>query len=413
MKVMAKNQERNKIEDLILVSFGVLEYENGDYFGKIAVINYAHESSEYFNKIYFICSIHNGKNYFNTKLDTNKVEPIRIGLNRQDNILSQLSHLVKDQIKLARLVTKKTAVIINSPAIWFTPILPLLSIKSGHLSGYMAGNYHGVARLQSSEGSIGGIIKGKITSLFGKLILILSDSLLTRGDISLYQKYDSKVHESKPIIALSKKRSQAGRDTCNRENITILYVGGLYKNKGVDVLISAFSNLIKKNVLNGKTFKLKIIGDGGEYMKLRTKAHEINVDTKIEFLGYIDDQERLAREYTSSDIFVLPTITTEAGPRVIDEAMYYGVPVIATNHGYGNSLEHKKNIFFVKPNRVIELEKAIEEIINNDGLRMKMIENGKKRIENIMGEESAAEQHARIVKGNLSGEEDGKDDGRG
>lgn len=39
MKVMTKKQERNKIEDLILVSFGVLEYENGKYRDKIVVIS--------------------------------------------------------------------------------------------------------------------------------------------------------------------------------------------------------------------------------------------------------------------------------------------------------------------------------------------------------------------------------------
>jgi hypothetical protein len=39
MKVMTKKKERNKIEDLILVSFGVLEYENGKYRDKIVVIS--------------------------------------------------------------------------------------------------------------------------------------------------------------------------------------------------------------------------------------------------------------------------------------------------------------------------------------------------------------------------------------
>jgi glycosyltransferase involved in cell wall biosynthesis/predicted SAM-dependent methyltransferase len=400
MKVKTENQEKNKITDLILVSFGILEYENGDYFGKSAVINYAHEISKYFDKTYFLCFFHKNKNYFNTKLDTNKVEPVEIGFDPRANSLSQLWCLVKDQIRLAKLVTKRTGVIINSPMIWFTPILPLLALKSGHLCGYMAGNPEGIARLQSSEGGIANIIKSKITILCGKSISILSDSLLIRGDISPYQKYGSKLHESKSIMVLTRKQSQVGNDTCNRKNVTLLYVGGLSKNKGVDVLIRAFSNLTKNDSLNKKTFKLKIIGDGSEYTKLRATAHELNVNDKTEFLGYIDDQERLALEYSSSAIFVLPTITTEAGPRVVDEAHYYGVPVIATNHRYGNSFEHKKNIFFVIPNSVMELEKAIEEIIKNDGLRRKMIGNGKKRIEKVMGNESAAEQHARIVRGN-------------
>ena len=410
MKVKTENQEKNKIKDLILVSFGILEYENGDYFGKFAVINYAHEISKYFDKTYFLCFFHKNKNYFNTKLDTNKVEPVEIGFNPRANSLSQLWCLVKDQIRLAKLVTKRTGVIIDSPMIWFTPILPLLSIKSGHLSGYMAGNPEGIARLQSSEGGISGIIKSRITILFGKLITNLSDSILVRGDISQYQKYGSKVHEAKPIIVLSEEQSQVNMDRCSRKNITILYVGGLYKRKGIDVLISTISNLIKKNIPNDKSWNLKIIGDGAERGNLLLKAKELGIANKTEFLGWIDDTNRLAIEYISSDIFVLPSKEAEGFPRVIDEAMYYGLPVVTTDLGYGNSLGHKKNIFFIKPDSVIELEKAIEEVINNDGLRKKMIENGKKRMENIMGEESAAEQHARIVRGNLSSRKDAKDD---
>jgi glycosyltransferase involved in cell wall biosynthesis len=174
--------------------------------------------------------------------------------------------------------------------------------------------------------------------------------------------------------------------------------------------MNAISNLIEKDILNERTLHLKIIGDGAEHNNLLLKAQELNIDNKTEFLGWIDDPERLAIEYISSDIFVLPSKEAEGFPRVIDEAMYYEIPVVTTNLGYGNSLEQKKNIFFIEPNSIVELEKAIEEVITNDGLRRRMIENGKKRIENIMGEESTAEQHARIVKGNLSSGEDSKDD---
>ena len=393
-----KCQKVNKIDELIVIGLGILEFDGKDYFGKSAVIRYLHEMSTYFNKVYFICHVRNNHEIFNTKLNINKVEPIRISDNIGENtILHQFVNLLKDQIKIAKLVTKNTAVIINSPMIWFTPILPILSAKCGHLMGYIASNHEDVARLQSSKEGISNIIKSKITLLYGKMILTLGDSILVRGDIFKYQKYGvNKLYESKPIISLIEKKSCSRNDTCNEENITILYVGGLYERKGIGVLIRAFSNSIKK--INNKCLKLKIVG-GIEPRLARaiSKAKKLNIYDKTKFLGWIDNDDGLADEYLSSDVLVIPSLIAEGLPRVIDEGMYYCIPIIATNLGYGSSLEHKKNIFFIKPNSVEELEKALKEIISNDKLRKRMIKNGKKRIKNILKTCSAAKQHAKII----------------
>lgn len=393
---MCRKKEVNK---LVVIGHGILEFRKGNYYGKKSVIEYLHRISKYFDKTYFVCRIMYNMGNLKTVLNLDKVELIKVSWGSVENILTQFISLLKDQLKLIKLVTKRTAVIINSPRILFTPILLFLRIKSGYLLGYMGNNPKGVARLYYLKGGMSNIIKGKITILFGKLTSIFSDSLVVRGDISQYQRYGNKVHESKPIIVLSKRPSFKRGETCNKENITIIYVGGLYKNKGVDILINAFSSLIEKDISN-KPLYLKIIGDGEEYNNLFLKSKRLNLNNKIEFLGYIDNPERLAREYLSSDIFVLPTRITEGMPRVVDEAMYYGLPVILSDIGYSGSLEHKKNVFFIKPGSFIDLEKAIEEIIKNDGLRRKMIENGKKRIENIIGGDPAADQHAKIIKGN-------------
>lgn len=397
-----KCQKVKKIDELIVISLGTLEFHGKSYFGKSAVIKYLHEMSTYFNKVYFICHVENKHGIYNTKLDVNKVEPVRISDNIGKNtILHQFVNLLKDNIKIAKLVTKRMAVIIISPMIWFTPIFPILSVKCGHLMGYIASNPEDVARLQSSGGGVSGTIKSKITLLFVKMSLILSDSLLVRGDIFRYQKYGaSKVYESKPIISLSEKNPYSRNDTCNEENITILYVGGLYERKGIGVLMRAFSNLIKK--INNKCINLKIVGGKEQHLERAISTlQKLNIYDKTQFLGWIDNDDRLADEYLSSDILVIPSLIAEGLPRVIDEGNYYCIPIIATDLGYGSSLEHKKNIFFIKPNSVEQLEKALEEIISNDKLRKRMIKHGKKRIKNILKACSAAKQHAKIIKSSL------------
>ena len=263
-----KCQKVNKIDELIVIGLGTLEFHGESFFGKSAVIKYLHEMSTYFDKVYFMCHVVNKHEIFNTKLDVNKVEPVRIYDNIGKNtILHQFVNLLKDNAKIAKLVKKSTAVIIISTAIWFAPIFPILSAKCGHLLGYIASNPEGVARLQSSGMGISNTIKRKITFLFGKMIVTLSDSLLVRGDVFRYQKYGSrKVYESKPIISLSEKKPYSRNDTCNKENITILYVGGLYERKGLDILMKAFSKLVRKN--NYNHLSLKIVGGRKDQLEL-------------------------------------------------------------------------------------------------------------------------------------------------
>jgi len=285
--------------------------------------------------------------------------------------------------------------------IWFAPILPVLSAKSGHLMGYIASNHEDVARLQSSREGISNIIKSKITLLYGKMILSLSNSILVRGDTFEYLKYGThKVHESKPIISLSQKAPRCRNDTCCKKNITILYVGGIYKRKGIDVLIAAFSNLIEK--INSKNLYLKIVGGTAQQLEYVTsKPLRFDARNRTKFLGWIDNDDRLAEEYLSSDILVIPSLIAEGLPRVVDEGMYYCMPIIASDLGYGNSIKHKKNIFLVKPNSVNELENALESIIFDERLRKRLIQNGKKRMETIKAC-SAPKQHAKIILGSLT-----------
>lgn len=355
--------------------------------------------SKYFKKTYFICEIRNEIKNFNTKLDTNKAEPIKISFNiAKSTILSNLTNLIKDNLNLARMVTKKSVVLIHSSMIWFTPVLPILSIKSSYLVSYVATNQEEVAKLQSSRTGISNTFKSTLTLLYGWLVLNLSDSILIRGDIAKYKKYGiNKLHESRPIISLSKNKFSSRNDTCNGKEITLLYVGGIYERKGIDVLIKAFSNLVEK--ANHKSLRLKIIG-GTKQQLLRILSQPIKSDIyeRIEFLGWIDNNDKLAEEYLASDILVVPSLIAEGQPRVIDEGMYYRIPIIATDLGYGNSFKNRENILFIKPNSVEDLEKAIEEIVSSEQLRTRIIENGKKRMEHL-NTYSAARQHAEIFLG--------------
>ena len=81
--------------------------------------------------------------------------------------------------------------------------------------------------------------------------------------------------------------------------------------------------------------KFKIAGDvykGEEYIKenLICYIREKHLEDVVSLLGQVNDMSLF---YNDIDLFVLPSIQPEPFGLVVIEAMEYGIPVIATNHG--------------------------------------------------------------------------------
>lgn len=94
-----------------------------------------------------------------------------------------------------------------------------------------------------------------------------------------------------------------------------LYVGRLIDCKNIHFLIEQFNELGKP---------LTIVGAGELFDELRKMAKD-----NIHFLGFVNN-ERLKDVYRAHDVFVLPS-RTEPWGLVVEEAIYWGLPVIVSN----------------------------------------------------------------------------------
>ena len=101
-----------------------------------------------------------------------------------------------------------------------------------------------------------------------------------------------------------------------------LYVGRLVAVKNVELLIDEFNR-------NGKP--LTIVGNGILETKLKDKAK-----SNISFAGFIEN-EKLGNIYQSHDVFILPSYSETWG-LVVEEALYWGLPVIVSNQ-VGSSVD--------------------------------------------------------------------------
>ncbi|MBD3215959.1 MAG: glycosyltransferase [Candidatus Lokiarchaeota archaeon] len=163
-----------------------------------------------------------------------------------------------------------------------------------------------------------------------------------------------------------------------KENtINILFLGYLRKSKGADILIKAYLDL---DIKNNKT-QLLIGGDGPEKENLMNLAKS---RSDIVFLGTIRKSEK-SEFYSKGDIFVLPTLH-DAWGLVINEAIYYELPIITTNAaGASELIEMGKNGYVIPPNNIEALKNKLKILIKNDSLRQKFSENSikMKKILNI------------------------------
>lgn len=113
-----------------------------------------------------------------------------------------------------------------------------------------------------------------------------------------------------------------------REEFRYLYVGRLIECKNIRFLVQQFNRLGKQ---------LTIVGSGELETELKQMA-----GNNITFLGFVENG-KLKEVYQQHDVFILPS-KSETWGLVVDEALYWGLPVIASDRvGSSADLVEKLN----------------------------------------------------------------------
>lgn len=110
------------------------------------------------------------------------------------------------------------------------------------------------------------------------------------------------------------------------DKFLILTTGRLHPEKGYPYLFEAVAKLKK---LVNKPFVWLIAGKGPLETEFRQRVSELGCDDVIKFIGFRKDIPDLM---STADVFVLPSVA-EAFGVVFAEAIYLGVPIVATKIG--------------------------------------------------------------------------------
>ena len=151
---------------------------------------------------------------------------------------------------------------------------------------------------------------------------------------------------------------------------TIVFLGALTKDKGIEEALKTFSILNRKG-----NFRFWVIGRGSpEYLKyLSFLCIKLNIDNKVKFWGFVNQKKKfelLARSY----LLINPSVK-EGWGLVNIEANAVGTPVISYKSvGLIDSVKEGVSGLFSKENNSVSLADKVWELSNNQKLYQRLQE---------------------------------------
>jgi GalNAc-alpha-(1->4)-GalNAc-alpha-(1->3)-diNAcBac-PP-undecaprenol alpha-1,4-N-acetyl-D-galactosaminyltransferase len=125
------------------------------------------------------------------------------------------------------------------------------------------------------------------------------------------------------LLVISNPLMKLDTQTCFNRDKILLSVGRLELQKGHDVLIQAFSNL----VFLFPDWNLKIVGEGPERKNLQTLINQFNLQKKVTLPG---STKSVFSEYAKAEVFCLAS-RYEGFPNALLEALASGCACISTD----------------------------------------------------------------------------------
>lgn len=170
-------------------------------------------------------------------------------------------------------------------------------------------------------------------------------------------------------VAISTPVPKAEPNGTVRSGTRLVSYARFRTEKRLDRLIEAFHMICERN----REWSLVIAGDGPMLSQLKKQVEDLGLSDRVSLPGVLLNPRELLKD---ADIFVL-TSEFEGFPNTLTEAMANGVPVISFNCRSGPSEIIRDGIdgVLVPPGDVPALARAIDEMMNDESMRVLMGKN--------------------------------------
>ncbi|MFQ5681788.1 MAG: glycosyltransferase [Candidatus Binatia bacterium] len=252
------------------------------------------------------------------------------------------------------------------------------------LVAVFAKRFFKIAVLTTAHGGDAFVFRGKLIGWLKRLVLARSNAW-TSNTRATSDAFGPTAFLPTPCIipmGVDVDQFSSGERTTLRRRLSenetvVLFVGRLVEKKGGHDLLKAFSLLPPE--LRART-TLWVVGDGAYYTKLHQYAEDLGITNKVYFWGGESNQS-LPKFYAAADLFVAPSIEAEGGDTegqgvVLLEAFAARLCVVATRvGGISEVVADGRTGLLVEPHNPTELAAAMERLLRNPTLRVRLAEN--------------------------------------
>ena len=152
-------------------------------------------------------------------------------------------------------------------------------------------------------------------------------------------------------------RKEVGLPTDGRKIILFVSQRVTDERKGMEYFVKAVSKMVEQHPEMVKTTAIAILGGHSEVL-------ENHLELSVFPLGYINDANRIVKVYSSSDMFVIPSLEDNL-PNTIMEAMSCGVPCVGFEvGGIPEMIDHQKNGYVARFRDVDDLSAGMYWVLN-------------------------------------------------
>ena len=223
----------------------------------------------------------------------------------------------------------------------------------------------------------------KLRDIARRIAVKTSDYIVTLTEEDKLD-YEKSLKCKAKVICISNPLVFYPKEYSKLNNKVVLSVGRMHPQKGFDMLLEAWSKVVKED----NTWELRIVGDGADFEKTKNLAKELGLGASVKFLGHVDNVQK---QYLESSIYALSS-RYEGFGMVLVEAMSYGVPPVSFDCHVGPSdiIKNNEDGILVEPENTDQLADNILRLMNDDKLRMKLGRNARVNIrrydiDNIIG----------------------------
>lgn len=200
----------------------------------------------------------------------------------------------------------------------------------------------------------------------------------------------SLVSAAPPVVAPMPVATELFTPGGQRKSNSLLFVGKLSKQKGLDVLLQALARLAGDVTLD-------VVGAGDERQSLERQAAELGVANRVRWHGS-QPQAALVPMYQSASVLVVPSADEGLG-LVAVEALLCETPVVAfESGGLPDVIQHERTGLLVSERSPEALARAISDALGRGDRGRALGEAGRLHALGTFAPESAARRYIDIYR---------------